>query len=147
MSDAPLKGCSCVVDCAGLHEIGSTKSDNLKSLYLDRLKKGNIGVPAIVWREYKELYEEEALIIEPSVAHKINMKRAYRVGAARIADKMNSGFSRGPYDSETDLYTAAIASIEGYKLLTSSSQVNEYDGMDCDVIDLISWAEDQGKPE
>jgi hypothetical protein len=143
--DTPTAGCSCVVDCAGLHEIGSTKSNNLKTLYLDNLKSGNIGVPAIVWHEYKELYEEEAVEIEPFVSRKIRITRKYQVGAARIADQKNSGFSRGPYDGESDLYTAAIASIEDYILLTTTDQLREYDGMDCNVSDLSSWADDHGK--
>jgi hypothetical protein len=136
--------CDCVIDCAGLHEIASTRSDNLKRLFFDRLSSGRIAVPALVWREFKELYEEEADEIEPHVATKITMKRAYHAGAARIADNRNSGFSRGPYDSESDLYTASIASLEGYVVLTSASQVRHYDGMDCEVSDLTNWAEQQG---
>jgi hypothetical protein len=135
--------CLCVVDCAGLYEIATTTSNNLKSLYLDRLSSGEIGVPSCVWNEFRELYEEEAAEIEGFVARKISMKRSYHTGAARIADKLNSGFSRGSYDSRTDLYTASIASIEGLVVLTSASQQSYYDDMDCEVSELGTWAEDQ----
>jgi hypothetical protein len=91
MSDDP-PGCSCVVDCSGLHEIASIKSDNLKSLYLDQLKQGTIAVAACVWKEFQDLYDDEASGLAPYVTVKINLKRAYYVGAARIADKLNSGF-------------------------------------------------------
>ncbi len=145
MSDDPPK-CSCVVDCSGLHEIASTGSNNLKSLYLDRLKEGAIAVPACVWKEFQELYDDEAVTLAPHIKIKINMKKAYYVGAASIADKLNSGFSRGAYDTQTDLYTASIASIEKYRVLTSASQVKQYEGMGCDVSELVSWANDLGTP-
>lgn len=133
--------CKCVIDCAGLHEIAKTRSNNLKRPLIDALGSGEIGVPAVVWKEFKELYEDEAEELEPSVIYKIPMKKQYRMGAARIADRLNSGFSRGPYDSETDLYTAAIASLEDYPLITSADQAPYYDGMDCEVIDLAGWAD------
>jgi hypothetical protein len=142
--DAPE--CSCVIDCSGLYEIAATRSDNLKSLYLDHLKKGIIAVPACVWREFQKLYDEEAAALAPYVTIKINMKRAYYVGAATITEKLNAGFSRGAYDSHTDLYTASIASIEGYLVLTSSSQSSYYTGMDCEVLDLAAWAEQVDRP-
>jgi len=140
MSD-DLLGCSCVVDCSGLHEIARTNSDNLKSLYLDHLRKGVIAVPACVWKEFKELYDDEADALEPYISIKIKLKKAYLVGAARIADRLNSGFSRGPYDSLTDLYTASIATVEQYRLLTSSSQLKYYKAMDYEVSDLATWAD------
>jgi hypothetical protein len=133
--------CSYIIDCSGLHEIASTKSDNLKSLYLGQLKNGIIAVPACVWIEFQELYNDEAAALAPYVAVKINLKRAYYVGAATITEKLNAGFSRGAYDSHTDLYTASIASIERYRVLTSSSQLKAYEAMDCEVSDLVVWAE------
>jgi hypothetical protein len=90
------------------------------------------------------LYEGEAAQIEGYIAHKIIMKKSYHTGAARIADQLNSGFSRGSYDSETDLYTASIAFIEDMVVLTSESQLSYYDGMDCKVSDLGTWAGEQG---
>ncbi|WP_314959016.1 hypothetical protein [Bradyrhizobium cosmicum] len=116
----------------------------MKKPLIDALGSGEIGVPAVVWKEFKELYEDEAEELEPSVVFKIPMKKQYRSGAARIADKLNSGFSRGPYDSETDLYTAAIASLEDYPLITSSGQAPYYDGMGCKVLDLAGWADEFG---
>ncbi|MGY2931849.1 hypothetical protein ACVWZ6_001451 [Bradyrhizobium sp. GM6.1] len=136
--------CKCVIDCAGLHELVNTQSNNLKKPLIDALAAGEIGVPAIVWKEFKELYEDEAEELEPSVIYKIPMKKQYRVGAARIADRLNSGFSRGPYDSETDLYTAAIASLQDYPLITSAAQAPYYDRMGCEVLDLAGWADQFG---
>jgi hypothetical protein len=140
MGDDPPE-CACVVDCSGLHEIASLKSDNLKSLFLDQQKKGII---SCVWQEFRDLYDDEASALELYVTIKINMKKAYYLGAARIADKLNSGFSRGAYDRLTDLYTASIAWNEEYQLLTSTSQLKYYEGMDCKVSDLVAWAEDLG---
>ena len=79
--------------------------------------------------------------IEVHVARKITMRKSYQMGAARIADQLNSGFSRGAYDSKTDLYTASIASIESLVLLTTTSQLKFYKTTECDVLDLESWAE------
>ena len=134
-----------MVDCSGLSEIASTKSDNLKSLYLDRLSKGIIGVPTCVWQEFQELYEDQAVALEPYVARKINMKKRYNVGAASIADKTNSRFSQSPYDCHSDLYAASICSIEKYTLLTTSSQLKGYKDMACcEVSELVAWANGQG---
>jgi len=142
--ESSFRECLCVLDCAGLHEIATTASNNLKALYLDRLSCGEIGVPVCVWKEFKDLYEEEAAEIEDYVVRRINMKKSYHTGAARIADLLNSGFSRGSYDSETDLYTASIASIEELVVLTAASQLGYYAGIDCEVSDLGTWAEQQG---
>jgi hypothetical protein len=137
--------CLCIIDCSGLHEIASTNSDNLKSLYLDRLSKGVIGVPICVWQEFRDLYEDEAASLELHVAHKIKMKKQYYVGAARIADKINSSLSKGPYDNQSDLYAASICSIEKYTLLTTQSQLADYKQMDCcEVSDLVTWANGGG---
>ena len=140
--DAPIS--KCVIDCAGLHEIASTKSNNLKSLYLDQLKCGVIAVPACVWKEFQEIYDDEALSLAPYIANKINLKNAYYKGAARIADKLNSGFPRGAYNRQTDLYTASIASIEECRVLTTSAQQKVYEEMGCEVQDLVTWADEFG---
>ena len=138
--------CSHVCDCAALHEIATTQSNNLKSLYLEHLKSGAIAVPARVLKEFRELYEDEAAELEPHVARTIGMKRAYQAAAARIVDKNHGGFPRRPYDGDTDLYTGAIASVEGYTILTTSQQAGEYDGMECDVTDLATWVDGMDKP-
>jgi hypothetical protein len=83
--------CSCVVDTSGLHAIAAA-SGNLQSILLDKLKSGVIGVPACVWQEFGELYEEEVAILAPNIGNKIIMKRSTYVGAARIAEQLNSGF-------------------------------------------------------
>jgi hypothetical protein len=130
--------CSCVIDTSGLHELANT-SGNLKTILLDRLKNGVIAVPTCVWQEFNELYEDEAAQLTPYVAIKINMSRAVYVGAARIADRLNSGFPRGAYNNHSDLYTASIASSKGYRVLTASIQVREYAEMECSVSDLATW--------
>ena len=141
-----LLQCSCVIDCIGLLEITNTRSNNLRSLYLDQLSKGVIGVPTSVWQEFKELYVEKSTELEPYVARKIQLKKVYHVGAATIADKINSRFSRGPYDRHADLYAASICSIEGYTLLTTHSQLTDYKKMDCcKILDLVTWANGQDK--
>lgn len=134
----------CVVDCYGLHEIASSTSANLKAVFLDLLSEGVVGVPTCVWKEFREIYEDEAAELAPFVKIKISLTKIYKVGAASIADKLNSGFSRGPYDAQTDLYAASIAVSEGYLLLTSSSQLGEYAKMDCEALDLLTWAENLG---
>jgi hypothetical protein len=132
--------CSAVIDTHGLHELAMA-SGNLKTIVLDKLKRGAIGVPACVWQEFELLYEDEAAAIAPYVTKKIIMTKTIYIGAARIADGLDSGFSRGAYDSHTDLYTASIASSHGYQVLTASIEVNAYDGMDCEVTDLVAYVE------
>lgn len=140
-----LLDCSCVIDCSGLHEIANTRSNNLRSFYLDQLLKGVIGVPTSVWQEFTDLYVEKSAEFEPYVARKIQLKKLYNVGAATIADKINSRFSRGPYDRHADLYAASICSIEGYTLLTTRSQLADYKKMDCcKIAELTTWADGQG---
>jgi hypothetical protein len=119
-------------------------SGNLKTIILDQLESGIIAVPSCAWQEFQALYEDEAADIAPYVTAKIIMNRTIYIGAARIADKLNSGFSRGPYDNHTELYTASIAYQSNYRVLTATAQVNEYEGMDCEVTDLTSWVEELG---
>jgi hypothetical protein len=132
--------CQCAIDCAGLHEI-ARMTGNLKAVFLDHLSTGLIGVPACVWQEFQDIYEDDAPEIGPHIAVKINMKKTYHVGAASIADKMNSRFTLGPYDRQADLYTASICSIEKYTLLTSKIQIADYQKMNCCAVsELIEWA-------
>lgn len=140
MSD-DVADCTCVTDTHGLHAIANA-SANLKAILLEKLQDGTIGVLAVAMREFAELYEDEAAELEPYVTTKITMTRAVRSGAARIADKLNSGFSRGPYDEHVELYTASIATSKGYRVITAAEQVQEYDGTDCDVVDLETWVEE-----
>jgi len=142
MSDGDFP-CSVVIDCAGLHEILRTRSNRVRATCLDHLQKGIIGVPACVWREFADLYEEEAEVLGPYVKRKLRMKQSYLIGAARIADKLNSGFPVSPYDEKTDFYAAAVCAIEGHTLLTVSAQLGEYQQMGCrKVVEIGVWVED-----
>jgi hypothetical protein len=148
MNKEPSK-CSCAVDCAGLHMIGmvlkTSTSNSLKSLFIDRLEKGEIAVAAVVWQEYEELFEEEAELIAPHVKKKIILHRKYTVAAAAIADKINSQFSRGSYDRHTDIYAASICMVEKYTLLTTAEQAPYFKKWGCcEVADLRAWAKTQG---
>jgi hypothetical protein len=136
MTNAPP--CSCIVDTDGLNRIARA-SGNLKGILLEHLKSGNIAVPACAWKEFVELYEGEAEALKTYVTSRIIMKRAYYIGAARIADNLNSGFPRGAYDDNVELLTASIASTNGYRILTSSAQVTIYEGMGCQASDHESW--------
>jgi len=119
-------------------------SNNMKQQFLEALSTGAIGVPACVWQEFQEIFEEEAAEIESYIARKIRMKKAYYVGAASIADKANSRLSQSPYDSNSDLYSAAICSIEQYTLLTTDVQAAMYDNLNCcQAVDLEAWINSQ----
>jgi hypothetical protein len=142
MTDATAQ-CSCVVDTDGLHSIANA-SGNLKGILLGHLKRGAIGVPVAAWQEFEKVYEKEAAELKPFVTTRIAMKRAYYVGAARIADTLNSGFPRGAYDDNVELITASVASTNGYLILTSTPQVTVYEGMNCEVSDLETWVEELG---
>jgi hypothetical protein len=131
--------CSCIVDTDGLRRIAGA-SGNLKGILLDHLKRGNIAVPACAWKEFADLYEKEAEALKPCVTSRIIMKKAYYVGAARIADdSLKSGFPRGPYDDNVELLTASIALTNGYRILTSSAQVSIYEEMGCQASDYETW--------
>ena len=136
MNKAPP--CSCIVDTDGLRRIARA-SGNLKGILLDHLKSGNIAVPACAWKEFAELYESEAETLRPYVTSRIILKRAYYVGAARIADNLNTGFPRGAYDDNVELLTASIALTNGYRILTSSTQVSIYEEMGCQASDHETW--------
>jgi hypothetical protein len=132
--------CLCIVDTDGLHGI-ATASANLKAILLHHLKNGFIGVPVCAWKEFEKLYEDEAQELKPFVKKRIFLKKAFYVGAARIADKLNTGFPRGAYDDDVELLTASIASAKGYRILTSPAQVTVYEKMECEVFDLETYTE------
>jgi hypothetical protein len=132
--------CCCVVDTDGLHGIANA-SENLKTILLDHLKSGAIGVPVPAWQEFEALYEEEAADLRPFITKRIIMSRAYYKGAARVADRLNAGFPRGSYDDNVELLTASVASIHDYPVLTSTTQVMVYTGMQCHASDLETWVE------
>ena len=141
MAKEPSK-CLCIVDTDGLHGI-ATASGNLKTTLIECLKSGVIGVPACAWKEFEDLFEEEAAELKAHITTRIIMKRAFYVGAASIADKLNSGFPRGAYDDNIELLCASIASTQSFRIPTSPEQMAEYDGMDCDVSDLATWVDEQ----
>jgi hypothetical protein len=90
------------------------------------------GVPVTAGQEFAKLYKEKVAALKPFVTMRIIMKHAYYVGAAHIADKLASGFPRGRYDDDVELIAASIASINGYRILTSTFQVTVYQGMECE---------------
>jgi hypothetical protein len=141
MSDGPPQ-CSRIIDCAGLHELVHT-SDNRRAHVLAALQAGTIGVAACAWSEFVDCYEDEAAVLEPYITVKFRNKRAYNVGAASLAQKLNSGFSPGPYDANTDLFTASIASKEGLEILTGPSRLKRYIGMQCAVVDVDTWLDQE----
>jgi hypothetical protein len=134
--DDPL--CSSVIDTGGLHDIANA-TGNLKTVALDRLKNGAIAVPSWAWQELKEAYPDEAEELSPYVTKRLVMKQSISVGAARIAEKLNSGFSRGPYDNHTGLFTAALATNNGYRVITAESDLSTYEDMGCQACDLETW--------
>jgi hypothetical protein len=141
MTDAHPK-CLCVVDTDGLYRI-ATASENLRPVLIDLLTKGVIGVPTCAWQEFEKLYEDEAAELKEYVAVRINMRPAYYAGAARIADKLNSGFPRGSHDECVELWTGAIATAYDCIILTSAAQVKEYQKMECEASELEEWVEAQ----
>jgi hypothetical protein len=148
MNKDPPK-CSCAVDCAGLHMIGiilkTSTSNTLKSLFVERLENGEIAVPAVVWQEYEDLFDEEAEFIAPHVKKKISLHKKYSIAAAAIAEKTNSQFSRSSYDRQTDIYAASICMVERYTLLTTPEQAPYFKKWGCcKVAELPAWAKTQG---
>lgn len=99
-----------------------------------------MAVPSIAWKEFQDLYEDEAGVLEPHITKKVSLGKKYHLGAASIAEGLNSGFPRGAYDQNGDLYTASIAMVEGYQVVTASSQVTAYKTMKCVAVDVASWA-------
>ena len=128
----------CIADTDGLHGIAAA-SGNLKTVLLSHLQSGLIGVPACAWKEFEELYPYEAEAVKSFVSTRIIMKRAYYVGAARIADKLNSGFPRGAYDDSVELFTASIAFAKKCRIVTSPAQIAVYTAMACQASDLDTW--------
>ncbi|TWA15952.1 hypothetical protein FB004_11933 [Sinorhizobium medicae] len=139
MSESGLT-CSCLADTHGLLEIATQTSGNLKASLLDQVSSGVIGIPALVWQEFKDLYPEQAAALESHIPSTIRMsKRAYTAKAGRIAEKLNSGFVQGPYESGIEIQVAAIASVENCLVLTSEQQLARYKKMACGATDLDSW--------
>ena len=126
-----------LIDTSGLSELARTKSNSLKDFCLDLLENGDIAVPTIVWKEFSDLYDEEAAQLAPSVTKKIKVTKKHYVAAAQIADKSNPGFSMSPYDNQSDWYTAAICYVKGYTLLTSASQMAKYKKMNCCTVTTL----------
>jgi hypothetical protein len=67
------------------------------------------------------------------------MKRAYYVGAARIADGLNSGFPQGAHDDSVELFTASIASATDCRIIPSTAQIAVYEAMGCPAYDVDTW--------
>jgi hypothetical protein len=99
-------------------------------------------VPACAWKEFEDLYPDEAETLKPFVSNRIIMKRAYYVGAARIADQLKSGFPRGAYDDSVELFTASIAIAKDCRIITSPTQAAIYVSMMCHASDLETWLVD-----
>lgn len=143
MSDGQIP-CLYVIDCSGLHEIACTQSGNLKALYLDQISKGVIAVPTRAWDDFKEIYEDEVGFFENVNLTKIAVKKRHQIGAASLADKLNSRLSISSYNSQSDLYTAAIADSDGLQILTTTAQLKYYKNMDCKALDLSTWTNQFG---
>ncbi|MEQ1407799.1 hypothetical protein ABK249_23030 [Neorhizobium sp. Rsf11] len=141
MSESVL-ACSCLADTHGLLQVAMQTSGNLKTSLLEQISSGVIGIPAMVWQEFKDLYPNEASELEPYVSATATIgmrKRAYTAKAGSIAEKLNSGFAVGPYDSGIEIQVAAIASVEKCPVLTSATELFQYKRMACGAVDLENW--------
>lgn len=138
MAKEPKPDCSCVIDTGGLHAIAAA-SGNLKPALLAKLEDGTIGVPSWAWQEFQKVYEDEATVLSPYVTKRLQFSPQVNVRAARIAEELNLGFSRGAYDSHVELFTASIAINKDYVVLTSADNVSAYDHITCEVQDLYAW--------
>ena len=134
--------CSCIIDTGGLHDIANA-TGNMKVAALQKLKSGLIIVPSWAFQELAEAYPEEAEELAVQIDTKAIMKKAISVSAARIAERRNSGFSKGPHDNLTVIHTAAVAMMKGYRVITAQSDVVAYDNIGCDACDLDTWMGDQ----
>jgi hypothetical protein len=132
--------CSCVIDTSGLHAIANA-SGNLKAALLAKLEDGTIGVPSWTWQEFQAAFDDEAVTIAPHIAKRLQFSPQINARAARIAEGLNFGFSRGAYDNHIELFCASIALNKGYIVLTSHDNLDVYEAMDCDVQDLETWIE------
>jgi hypothetical protein len=141
MAKKPESDCACVIDTSGLHEL-ATASENLKATLIARLEDGTIGVPSWAWKEFRRLYEEEAIQLADHIIKRYNSASPVQVRAARITEKLSLGFSHGAYDVHVERYTAAVALNRNYTVLTSSGNVTAYQGMNCMVNDLAGWADE-----
>jgi hypothetical protein len=130
--------CSCVVDTSGLHAIANA-SANLKAALIAKLEDGTIGVPSWAWQELQDLYEDEAASLSAHVTKRLQFSPQINVRAARIAEVLNLGFSRGAYDNHVELFCASIALNKDYIVLTSEDNIAAYAGMGCDTQNLEDW--------
>ena len=138
MTDCSSECCS-VIDVHGLHALASL-SANLRAVAIARLGTGEVGVPTVVWQEFSDLYEDEAADLAPHIARKITLSKKYIVGAASIADQLGARFPDGAYNRNADLYTGAIATVEEFTVVTSLQHSNFYAGMECNTLDIHTWA-------
>ena len=141
MAKKPESDCACVIDTNGLYALAKA-SGNLKATLIARIEDGTIGVPTWAWKEFKKLYEEEAIQLESYIVKRIQFSQRVQVRAARITEALSLGFSRGAYDGYVERYTAAVALNNNYTILTASDNVTAYDGMNCTVKDLAGWADE-----
>jgi hypothetical protein len=132
--------CSCVIDTSGLHAIANA-TGNLKAALLAKLEDGTIGVPSWTCQEFQTVFDDEAATIAPHITKRLQFSQQINVRAARIAEGLNLGFSRGAYDNHVELFCASIALNKGYMVLTSHDNLDVYDAMDCEVRDLETWIE------
>jgi hypothetical protein len=102
----------------------------------------NLAVDLVALRGALVDAEDGGNALRPFVTTRIIMRRAFYIGAARIADNLNSGFPRGAYDDSVELFTASIACSKGRPILTSAAQATVYEMMGCEASDLESWVEE-----
>jgi hypothetical protein len=144
--DAPKP--TCTVDCTGLLQISTiilkSKSNSLKAFFIEQLESGQIAVPAVVWQEFEEIFDDAAEGVKDHITKKITFRQKYTIGAAALADKTNSQFPRGAYDRQSDYYAASISVVEGITLLTDPDQLGYFAHMGCTVADPMSWAKEHG---
>src|SRR5690348_834112 len=107
MAKAAKPDCSCVIDTSGLHAIANA-SANLKAALLAKLEDGTIGVPSWTWQEFQSVFDAEAVAIAPHITKRLQFSPQVNARAARIAEGLNLGFSRGAYDNHVELFCASI---------------------------------------
>jgi hypothetical protein len=138
MAKEPEPDCSCVIDTSGLHATANA-SANLKAALIAKLEDGTIGVPSWTWQEFQSTYDDEAKALTAHITKRLQFNPQINVRAARITEKLNLGFSRGAYDNHVELFCASIAQNKGYTVLTSTENLDAYQDLGCEALDLEAW--------
>lgn len=109
----------------------SQATGNVLGIVLAGVMTGTIMVYGRVWKEFCDVYSDEAETLAAHEFDRCRVTKEHRLAASALVAKADDSFApKGPYDDGVELCVAGIASCSGGTIITDERRKPSYQAID-----------------